>query len=609
MRHTFRLLCALGAVMLYSQPLLAQAPRHMDQVHAPPSYATLESWLGRAAELRTHILVSAGLQPMPEKRPMSPRLSEPVERDGYAVQSVVLETGPGFYLTGTLYRPTRGAGPFPAVLSPHGHWDRGRFEDSEMASVPGRAISFARQGYVVFSYSMIGYNETADAFPHRFDRPAYELWGFSAMGLQLWNSIRALDFLAALPDVDPERIGMTGASGGATQTFLLTAVDPRIRVAAPVNMISAHFQGGCVCENGPLLRVSANNLEFAALAAPRPLLMVSTQGDWTTNTPAVEYPALRRIYGLFGREDHVANVHLGYPHNYNRDSREAVYAWFARWLLGTDPSTEEPPVEQAFTVPPVAALRADLPAPPVSVDTLFERFVDRAQRQISAAAPRTWPELYAYRDRFGPALRHALETYEPADAPALDVRVPPGRAQASDAVLIVHAKADTSRAHALAADYHARGVLTALLQSHPEADAFTPPDSIDHWTTYNPTPPAQRVGRIRAAAEQLLGRADVAALDLVGLGEVGPPAFLARALVPEIRRTRIDFNGTAFADDAAFLDHVFIPLIRRAGDFKTAAAMTVPAPLVLENLPDGELRQWIEDVYDAGGGREMLKLE
>ena len=127
---------------------------------------------------------------------------------------MVLETWPGFYLTGTLYRPTSGSGPFPAILSAHGHWEGGRFEDTELASVPGRAVSLARQGYVVFSYSMVGYNETSDRFPHRFSAPAYELWGFSAMGLQLWNSIRALDFLAEQPDVDPERIGMTGASGG-----------------------------------------------------------------------------------------------------------------------------------------------------------------------------------------------------------------------------------------------------------------------------------------------------------------------------------------------------------------------------------------------------------
>ena len=598
--------CGLIAALMLAAPALAQPFRHTDQVHEPASYATLEEWLGRAADLREHILVSAGLVPMPEKTPLSPKLGEIAEGDGYTAQSVVLETWPGFYLTGTLYHPADGAGPFPAILSAHGHWDEGRFEDTELASVPGRAISLARQGYVVFSYSMIGYNETADVFPHRFREPEYELWGFSAMGLQLWNSIRALDFLTEQPDVDSERIGMTGASGGATQTFLLTAVDPRIKVAAPVNMISAHFQGGCVCENGPLLRTHANNLDIAALAAPRPLLMVSTEGDWTTNTPSVESPAIQDVYRLFGKEDHLANVHLGYPHNYNQDSREAVYAWFARWLLGTDAQTS---AEAPFTVMLADTLRAELPTAPVSVDSLFQVFKSRAKHQIEAALPQDWKGLHAYRSRFGRAFRHALGTYTPTSAPELDVRHPPNRSQATDAVLIAYAEADTARAYALAADYRAQSMMAALLPLSPEANASLPPDTIAHWTTYNPTFHAQRITAIHTAAKELLNRPDVEALDVVGLGEVGPSALLARALVPDVRHTRIDFGGNAFSDDAAFTKHLDVPLLRRAGDFTTAAALIAPGALTLENLPAGNLRDRITTVYEAAGATEMLELE
>ena len=600
--------CGLIAALMLAAPALAQPFRHTDQVHEPASYATLESWLGRAADLRAHILVSAGLVPMPEKTPLSPRLGEPVEGDGYTTRSVVLETGPGFYLTGTLYRPASGKGPFPAILSAHGHWDEGRFEDTELASVLGRVISLARQGYVVFSYSMIGYNKTADVFPHRFREPEYELWGFSAMGLQLWNSIRALDFLAEQPDVDSERIGMTGASGGATQTLLLTAVDSRIKAAAPVNMISAHFQGGCVCENGPLLRTHANNLDIAALAAPRPLLMVSTEGDWTTNTPSVEYPAIQAVYRLFGEENQLANVHLGYPHNYNQDSREAVYAWFARWLLGTDVGLQTSD-EAPFTVMPADTLRAELPGTLVSVDSLFQVFRSRAQHQIEAALPQDWSGLHDYRSRFGPALWHTLSAYAPTSAPALDVRLPPDRSQAIDAVLIAYAEADTARAYALSADYRAQGIAAALLPLSPEANASSPPDTIAHWTTYNPTFHAQRITAIHTAAKELLNRPDVEALDVVGLGEVGPSTLLARALVPDVRHTRIDFAGNAFSDDAAFTKHLDVPLLRRAGDFATAAALIVPNALTLENLPADNLRDRITTMYEAAGATGMLELE
>ena len=166
----------------------------------------------------------------------------------------------------------------------------------------------------------------------------------SLAGLQLWNSLRAVDFLCALPDVDPARIGCTGESGGGTQTFLLTAVDERIAVAAPVNMVSTHMQGGCLCENPPLLRIATTNVEIAALAAPRPLLLVSATGDWTCNTPRVEFPAIHAIYQLFGAGERVATVQIDAGHNYNQASREQVYPFFARWLAGEpgEPVSEPP---------------------------------------------------------------------------------------------------------------------------------------------------------------------------------------------------------------------------------------------------------------------------
>ena len=225
-------------------------------------------------------------------------------------------------------------GPFPGIACPHGHWGRGRLENTELGSIAGRCINFARQGMVAFSYDMVGYNDS-DQFVHREIGGRREaLWGIGALSLQLWNSIRVVDFLASLADVDAERIGCTGASGGGTQTFLLMAVDERIKAAAPVNMVSAFMQGGCRCENQGHLRLDINNVEIASCMAPRPLLMVSCTGDWTANTPEVEFPAVRAIYGLYGAQNKVSEVQIDAPHNYNQPSREAVYAFFKRHLLG-----------------------------------------------------------------------------------------------------------------------------------------------------------------------------------------------------------------------------------------------------------------------------------
>ncbi|MGN6699375.1 MAG: alpha/beta hydrolase family protein, partial [Thermomicrobiales bacterium] len=281
-----------GPGLVFPEPGRRHAPadrrlrevRDYNTAYPLPVFDTLAAWQRRAAELRQHILVSAGLWPLPERGPLRPILSGRLERDGYSVEKIYFESLPGFFVTGNLYRPLGCGGPLPAILNPHGHSRRGRLTNDEVFSTPARCITFARQGYVAFTYDMIGYLDSKQ-LSHRFGGPAEHLWGLSLAGLQLWNSLRAVDFLCALPDVDPARIGCTGESGGGTQTFLLTAVDERIAVAAPVNMVSAHMQGGCLCENPPLLRVATTNVEIAALAAPRPLLLVSATGDWTCNTP------------------------------------------------------------------------------------------------------------------------------------------------------------------------------------------------------------------------------------------------------------------------------------------------------------------------------------
>jgi hypothetical protein len=580
--------------------------RHLDQVQTPETYPTLEKWLGRAEDLRVRILVSAGLWPMPPKTPLNPRMTDPVSRGDYTVQAVTLETHPDFYLTGNLYRPVGNGAPHPAILSAHGHWERGRFEDSQAASVPGRAIGLARRGFVVFSYSMIGYNEMAPFMIHRFEQtPRRQIWGFSPMGLQLWNSIRALDFLVSLPDVDPARLGMTGASGGGTQTFLLTAVDSRIAAAAPVNMISAHFQGGCVCENGPSLRIDCNNVDIGGLTAPRPLLLVSTSGDWTRNTPEVEFPALARIFDLFGLRDRVANVHLDYPHNYNQDSREAVYPWFSRWLSG--PASEAS--EKSFRVEDQRLLEAHLPGTPANIEQLWRRFAATAGDQVNDSCPRSWSDIFAYRESFGTTFRHALRTGAGRWSAELGSSIPKEHRQASPAVLVVHdgEASGRQRAAELTKNYLEQDWLAFTLHPYPEGDTFVPPAEVLHWSTYNPTPAAVRVQQIRLAVNDILARGDVLSVDVLGLGKAGSLVLLARAEEPRIRHTDVEFP--LVVSDELFERELFIPLIRKAGDFKTAAVLTVPGPLTIRGLRDDDFRSWLLRVYRAAGAQEMLRID
>ncbi|MGH9798754.1 MAG: alpha/beta hydrolase family protein, partial [Blastocatellia bacterium] len=287
--------------------------RHLDLPYTLADYKTKEAWLARAAELRKQILVSAGLWPTPQKQPIKATIFGKLDRGDHTVEKVYFESYPGFYVTGNLYRPKNTTGKLPAVLCPHGHWAYGRLENQPLHSGPARAISFARQGYVAFSYDMVGYNDSS-AITHTFanhnSTGVEALWGINLLGLQLWDSIRAVDFLLTLPEVDADRIACTGESGGGTQTFLLTAVDERIRLAAPVNMVSFIMQGGSLCENAPNLRVDTNNVEIAALMAPRAMMLVSATGDWTKNMLTSEHPAVRSIYRLFGAEDKLTAIRI-----------------------------------------------------------------------------------------------------------------------------------------------------------------------------------------------------------------------------------------------------------------------------------------------------------
>ncbi|GAA4312347.1 alpha/beta hydrolase family protein [Compostibacter hankyongensis] len=404
--------------------------RGIDNIYQMPAYS-LEDWKARKQYLREHILVCAGLWPMPEKTPLHPKYYYTKDHGDYIVRTVTLETHPGFFLGANIYEP-KGKGPFPAILCPHGHFEYGRLTNDSITSIPGRCINFARQGYVVMAYDMAGYNDTRQV-THRFaDDSISGLYGINLLGLQLWNSIRAMDFLFSLPEVDTSRTAITGASGGGTQAFLFTAVDDRFQVAAPVNMVSDHMQGGDLCENAPGLRVNTFNVEIASMTAPKPLLLVSDTHDWTQNTRQTILPMVRSVYQLYGATDKLKNAHFDYPHNYNKASREAVYQWFGRWLLHENDSTKFR--EKPFTPDPDKDLLAfmngrnsDRQTPFARIDpgqyhdlpgTLDEEGLKRLLKNIfSRQLKHSWPEdgkrLKEFKAIYGTACRHLLEAAMP----------------------------------------------------------------------------------------------------------------------------------------------------------------------------------------------------
>lgn len=305
---------------------------------------TLEQWRRRRDALKRQIQIAAGLYPYPEKTPLRPRIFDEQNYGDYTVSKFMIESYPGFFVTGNLFRPVGKSGPFPAILNPHGHWDAGRNEMGEDCSVPARCANFAKMGMVAVNYDMVGYQDSRQV-THGFGQSVEcQKWAATVLGLQLWNSIRVLDFVDAMPDVDSARIGCTGASGGGTQTFLLAALEERIAAAAPVNMVGLLMQGGCACENAPLLRIDTNNLELVSMIAPRPLLLVGSTGDWTCDLLTVDEPAVRSVYALYGAENRLEKFFHDADHNYNFTARYPVYRFFSRCLLARDETWIEQPV-------------------------------------------------------------------------------------------------------------------------------------------------------------------------------------------------------------------------------------------------------------------------
>jgi len=294
------------------------------------TYSNADEWKTRVKAIRENIIKGAELDQIPEEDwnyPIHVVQGKQHSMEGYTVENIALEVKPGHFITGNLYKPGTITGKVPAVLSPHGHWSRlddyGRFRP-EMQK---RCASLARMGAIVFAYDMVGFGEDTE----------HDHMDSNSLHLQTYNSIRILDYISSMDDVDTTRIGITGASGGGTQTFLLAAIDDRIDVSVPVVMVSAHFFGGCVCESGmPIHKKGShetNNVEIAASIAPKPLMLISDGDDWTRNVPEVEYPYIRNIYQMFDAEENVQYAHFADEvHDYGFSKRKAAYGFLAKFL-------------------------------------------------------------------------------------------------------------------------------------------------------------------------------------------------------------------------------------------------------------------------------------
>jgi hypothetical protein len=630
--------------------------------------ASRESWEKRRQDLREQLLVALGLWPMPPRPPLRALVHGKIDRDDYTIEKVYFASYPGHYVCGNLYRPKSAHGKRPGVLCPHGHWADGRFNDQLAANgqpyidreiksgaettaagarypLQARCVQLARMGCVVFHYDMVGYADSR-AIEHRvgFTDADAELRLQSFMGLQTFNSIRALDFLLSLPDIDPARIGVTGASGGGTQTFVLCAIDDRPTVAFPAVMVSTAMQGGCACENCSYLRQDTGNIELAGLFAPKPLGMTGAN-DWTIEIETKGLPELKRLYELYGAGDRVkAKCFPQFEHNYNQVSRELMEAWFNRHLGLGQP---EPVRERPFLPVPAKELSVFDAKHPVPTDSVGARelratLTRMSEAQLEMMRPVDQTKEKLFRRQVGTALRVMIHDALPAPG-EVEAKVVAegelgswrlrklllGRADAGEqipAVLLMPAAVDRivvwihpDGKSSLRESAGVSRAASKLLQSR---TAILAPDlfltgefgpgkaavnsSYAGFTFgYNRPLLAERVHDILTSIAY--ARSVSPHVSLLGIEKAGPWALLGRALAGNsVEQAAIDDNHSDFRSVRTTDNEMMLPGALKYGGLETFAALCAPNPLYLHNAPardDG----WVESAYRTARATQNLE--
>lgn len=285
-------------------------------------YSNKTEWEARRDTLRKEVRERLGIDKLlPLCSKEKPEYSKIRKFDGYTVQNFRQKTANGHTVCGSIYAPTS-KGKHPLIICPNGHFSNGRYGKVQQL----RLGTLARMGAICVDYDLWGWGESADEVGSKAHQTP------EAHVMQALNGIRILDWMIQRKDVDTKRIGVNGGSGGGTQTVLLTVLDDRFTAANPVVSVSSWFDGGCPCESGMPIQLAGGgtcNAELAAMFAPKPMMLVSDGGDWTSTTPELEYPYLQRIYGFYGATDKVSNIHLPKErHDFGDNKRNAVYKFF-----------------------------------------------------------------------------------------------------------------------------------------------------------------------------------------------------------------------------------------------------------------------------------------
>jgi cephalosporin-C deacetylase-like acetyl esterase len=388
-----------------------------------------DDWTRRREMYRQQLREMLGLDPLPERTPLGAVVTGTLERDDFKVEKLHFQSRPHLYVTANLYLPKKQNGRVPAILYVCGHSQskKNGVSFGNKTKYQHHGAWFARNGYVclVIDTLQLGEIEGIHHGTHRENMWWWNARGYTPAGVETWNSIRAIDYLVSRPEVDPERIGMTGRSGGGAYTWYTTALDDRIKVAVPVAGITNlknHVVDGCVeghCDCMYMVNTYRWDYpQLAALAAPRPLLIANTDRDKIFPFDGVVdvYQKVRRLYELAGKGDQIALQMAGGPHEDSQVLQLYALQWFNRHLKG-----EEPVIESAakdYFQPEELKVFDKLPADQINT-RIHETFVPQA---AAPAPPKSKEEWERQRDKWMTALREKCFGGWPKESQPLQLR-------------------------------------------------------------------------------------------------------------------------------------------------------------------------------------------
>lgn len=637
------------------QQFVQQQALAMRNGDVPP--VSLDEWQQQRQQLRSKLSRAWGAFPA-EACPLNPQKVGEFRRDGYRVEKLLLQTRPGIIMTANAYVPD-GEGRRAAVLCVHGHW---RLAKSE-PTVQARCIGLAKLGFFVLMVDAFGAGERGlgkALGEYHGEMVAATLFptGLALSGVQVYENMRAVDYLQTRSEVDPDRIGITGCSGGGNQTMYAGAFEERFKCVVPVCSVGTYqaylSAACCMCEVVPGALSFTEEAGILSLVAPRALMIINATRDgfqFSIGEAKKSIAAAQPVFDLYDKGSHLKHATFDWKHDYHQPMREEMYGWMTKHLKGEgdgspipepEIKTEEPETLRCFpndsrpddfvTLPKFAAttgrgILKNRPAPN-----------HKEQWHADATLMReTLPRVLGLPRRTGNADPSSVSTpsfrFSPEQGVDIPVELQPAKDNSEGLCLLLDldlgreaADSELGRSLAIANWQLATADLRATGETANASDKIG--RAVDHnsaeWSMWIGQPLlGQWVQDVTQLINLLTAKTKQKNLSVVGVGPAGLVALAAAALDSRITRVAVVNSLVSYVSDQPYenqrLGTIVPGILRSVGDIPQLSSLVAPRRLVIAGGVNGagvtqnaqqisDAYSWTKSAYKAENAEKNLQF-